>query len=70
MLVDTLIYILIFAAVYFPMGVIVTMLLKDGRDISILESILTVIFWPVCAMTFLVAFLVSFIAGVISRWRE
>lgn len=70
MLVDTLIYILIFASIYLPMGIIITLLLKKVDDIHIGETIVAVLFWPVLAITWIVVSLMIFVMTVIDRWRE
>lgn len=70
MLVDTLIYVLIFASVYLAIGIIIATLLKDGDDVSVGESILSGIFWPVVVITFAVIAVMVVVTKIINIWRE
>ena len=70
MLVDTLIYILIFVAIYLTMGVVIALLINKVEDPNIGEMIVAVLFWPVLAITWIVVLLMIFVMTVIDRWRE
>lgn len=70
MLVDTLIYILIFASIYLTMGVVIALLINKVDDPHIGEMIVAVLFWPVLAITWMVVLFMIFVMTVIDRWRE